>query len=192
MKSISGSIDGKIHLQDLKSARRKKLDRFKGRETGDGIESKSIVPQEVTEENLDKSAPPSKFPVLGHASVESFAEGKSPKILVTKSPETVDDRETSPLQKFYPTQGRLQKFTLRKLEENDRRYNMLDKRDNMHNFMQNISNDNPFYDNHSSCKKLHNELDVFLRNNHSIQRKRKLGDQEFLKRLKNKYSMLLP
>lgn len=38
-------------------------------------------------------------------------------------------------------------------------YDLIYKTSKMHEFMQNISYDNPFYDSHSSCKKLRNQLD---------------------------------
>jgi len=40
--------------------------------------------------------------------------------------------------------------------------------------MQNLSSDNPFYDSHTSCKKLNNELDTMIRSHSCAVRKKKI------------------
>ncbi|CAI2368245.1 unnamed protein product [Moneuplotes crassus] len=159
--------------------KRGKYDQFK--------DDKSIRSPSPNNFALKKSFKTSDFYLKNKNSLSKLSKKSLPNIFSMDDSEDNSRSKSIFIRKIQPFQAKIEKSTLRKIEEFNTKYKILDKSSKMHNFMQNMSYENPFYDTHTSCKKMSNELNLIRINNHSVQRKKQIEMGELVSNLKDKY-----
>ncbi|CAI2366129.1 unnamed protein product [Moneuplotes crassus] len=180
MKVNLKPITKKERLLKLKTKRKLKHEKF--------IESKSNRSPSSGSRNYDEALKCLSMTLEKEKSLSNFDNKSLPNIITMKGAISNITQNRGPIRKVQPSKSKkLQKMTLRRMQELNKKYQILDKSDKMHNFMQNISRDNPFYDNHSSCKKLSNELNVLNSTIKNVQRKKKIDFEKLATKLKEKY-----